>query len=705
MPFAPTDLNGLFLWLKGDALALADNDPVASWTDSGPLAKHATQATGANQPVYKSNVLNGKPGLLFDGVNDALATATIDNSNWEGCSIFAVVQPVTVPVGTGFQVVLESSTTINTTSNVGAVLIDVEGPDPTWRIGMQNGSGIAYEECWGARPQAATPAVIELHGDVGRSRANAAGVVNGDWLGEYVTDVKRTAGSRTMSILAWYVGARGGTSSWFSGYIFEIIAYRKVLGYDRLAQVRAYLTTKYGVTFAPTDAIWVLDGYSHTDADGVPPPNRRFWNRALQRITPNVEWRLAARLGNTAEKFADDATPGQRFLETSAVATKILTSDCPGNDFFYGTAAGYGGAVGQTHMVAELARIAESGATHRAVVTQSDNNAPGQDPAFYADASAYNTWIANPANRNGADLIDYSSLTPIALTNGGVNTNDATWFYSDKAHVTEFPGHLIMSRELWVPWLASKGLPSWSPASLAVAPMLWLDASAITGKVDGDPISQWDDVSGRSNHATQVVSTKQPLYKTNILGYPSPLSLTLPVVRFDGTDDFLVTPALNFSASTGMTIAMVLCSNAGTLLEFAWELTSNSSTTAGGAAIYRNSGAGGTATVQHRGTVGTTTRSTTALTTVHKLVVAALDLTLATASEVLPRYQGTAFATSTGSDNAGTYANAVSYIGGRGGLSNFLGGDIAELVVLPYKASLGDYRRLEAYLRDKWIRY
>lgn len=63
---------------------------------------------------------------------------------------------------------------------------------------------------------------------------------------------------------------------------------------------------------------------------------------------------------------------------------------------------------------------------------------------------------------------------------------------------------------------------------------LWLDASTITGKTNGDAISQWDDISGSGYHATQGTAAKQPTFIANaIAGHPA--------VRFDGKDDALVT--------------------------------------------------------------------------------------------------------------------------------------------------------------------
>lgn len=61
----------------------------------------------------------------------------------------------------------------------------------------------------------------------------------------------------------------------------------------------------------------------------------------------------------------------------------------------------------------------------------------------------------------------------------------------------------------------------------------WWKADAITGKVDGDTISQWSDLSGVAHHLLQATGSLQPLYKTAIQNGKA-------VVRFDGVDDYLV---------------------------------------------------------------------------------------------------------------------------------------------------------------------
>lgn len=64
-------------------------------------------------------------------------------------------------------------------------------------------------------------------------------------------------------------------------------------------------------------------------------------------------------------------------------------------------------------------------------------------------------------------------------------------------------------------------------------PVLWLDASQITGLNDGDSITTWSDESGNSNDATQSTAANKPTYQTNEVN-------SKPAVRFDGSNDDFV---------------------------------------------------------------------------------------------------------------------------------------------------------------------
>lgn len=77
------------------------------------------------------------------------------------------------------------------------------------------------------------------------------------------------------------------------------------------------------------------------------------------------------------------------------------------------------------------------------------------------------------------------------------------------------------------------------PKSLS-ATAAW-DSRYVSGLSDGNAVSTWSDLSGNGNDATQATGTRQPLYKTAIIG-------GAPSIRFDGTDDNLSHTADNNSS-------------------------------------------------------------------------------------------------------------------------------------------------------------
>lgn len=50
---------------EADGLGLADLAAVSSWTDTTGNGRHAVQATGANQPIYRTGIVNSLPAIRF----------------------------------------------------------------------------------------------------------------------------------------------------------------------------------------------------------------------------------------------------------------------------------------------------------------------------------------------------------------------------------------------------------------------------------------------------------------------------------------------------------------------------------------------------------------------------------------------------------------------------------------------------------------
>jgi hypothetical protein len=89
---------------------------------------------------------------------------------------------------------------------------------------------------------------------------------------------------------------------------------------------------------------------------------------------------------------------------------------------------------------------------------------------------------------------------------------------------------------------------------LAADGTLWQDSARTTpATADGDPVGAWDDASGGGNHATQATAGFRPLLKTAIVN-------SKPVIRFDGTDDFL---SAAIAADASVTAFFVAKKNSG----------------------------------------------------------------------------------------------------------------------------------------------
>lgn len=89
--------------------------------------------------------------------------------------------------------------------------------------------------------------------------------------------------------------------------------------------------------------------------------------------------------------------------------------------------------------------------------------------------------------------------------------------------------------------------------------VLWLDANDPAGNntqpANASAVATWVDKSGNGRNFTQATGTSQPTYRLNIQGGK-------PVLRFDGTDDFLSNTSVYTLPSSDCTIFMVLTSAA-----------------------------------------------------------------------------------------------------------------------------------------------
>ena len=220
--FIPTSAPNLEYWFKADSLALSDGAAVATWADSSGNTRDISQGTGANQPVYKTGILNGQPVVRFDGSNDTLARAPEAANKSAAFSMFVVVVPRAL-------------------GNFGA-MASAAGSWVFYKWNDQNirlSAGTALTTTSAA--VIGTPMVYGLTLVTGSRNIYANGASIGSDSGAF------TANS-TGSLV---IGADAAAGTFFyNGDVAEFLYYSRVVDSTERSSVTSYLGSKYGITVA-----------------------------------------------------------------------------------------------------------------------------------------------------------------------------------------------------------------------------------------------------------------------------------------------------------------------------------------------------------------------------------------------------------------------------------------------------------------------
>lgn len=228
-PFDPSTVTGLTVWYKADGTlwqnsarstpATADGDPVGAWDDASAGANHATQATAGSRPVLKTNQLNGRPSIRFDGVDDRLVKASV-----------LAAQPVTILA------VVKNPAFAGASENfIGSAAGASAFTSTAGKAGVFGGSSLI-----GATTVPTATAFI------------FAGYWNGAssklYLNGGAADASGAAGATAFNgiVLGDYAAAGGGP---FSGDLFEVLGWPSALSLTDLNNVGNYLASRWALTW------------------------------------------------------------------------------------------------------------------------------------------------------------------------------------------------------------------------------------------------------------------------------------------------------------------------------------------------------------------------------------------------------------------------------------------------------------------------
>jgi hypothetical protein len=238
--FQPDNINGLQLWLdasdsstlfqsSGGSAASADGDPVGYWADKSGNGRNAIQSSGTNKPSVRLNVLNTKPVIRFDGVNDFLG-----NSMQFANSAFTIIAITKRAGGTNYpSFVCEYSGTTNAYFAFGL--------DPSSYLSIHK-TGLATS----------ASNLVQTAGTFFIQSAQSSGISSGNISVDVKSNGVDASSSLTLTGLltnsaTMFGASKNGTADYFNGDFAEIIIYNSVISGSDLDLVNNYLNQKWSV--------------------------------------------------------------------------------------------------------------------------------------------------------------------------------------------------------------------------------------------------------------------------------------------------------------------------------------------------------------------------------------------------------------------------------------------------------------------------
>lgn len=214
-------------------------------------------------------------------------------------------------------------------------------------------------------------------------------------------------------------------------------------------------------------------------------------------------------------------------------------------------------------------------------------------------------------------------------------------------------------------------------------------AGTIPVTASGQPVGRMLDKSGRGNHATQATATARPIY-TEAGG--------LRYLAFAGVDDFMVTGAVNFTATDKMTSWAGVRKLSDAARSMLFEMGNSS---AGAVRMEAPNSVGvGNYLFASGGTnigAGIATMNGYAA-PISNVLSGTSDI----ASDVaILRINGAQVGSGVADQGAGNYGNLPIYIGARNGASLFLNGNLYGLILRGVTSTAAQVQQTEAYLGVK----
>lgn len=570
---------GMVLWLDGNDISTmwttsdctttrvtASGNSVGCWQDKSRIGNNATQATGGNQPVYTTNIINSKPVVRFTSSSNNYMTSpvNIDYASMPNSTIFTVYQN---RGGGGYQSLWGG---------------DNGGYD---RFAFTSGycslgSGTSFA-CVPMVGNTATSLILTAIMKNGVSNGST-GWLNGT-LGVTYTENHNSGDSTTI------IGNAGSAGITYGQYanadIAEMNIYYRALSTQEKCDMETYYGLKWGiavdtcpVTGAPTVAgglqLWLdaSDGATvFTDPyciNGQYPANASSigcWKDKSGKKNHATQLTSANR-----PSYIKNGQNSNSILRFDGASDYLTAPSSLLNSMSSGTATG-----STVFIVAKTTTVQNSSIfnSYADIATQKfgftapwgdgniywdngDNSVNGRQSVAWGGSTgttyvwsmntsgttSQNIWRngTNIATKGSSELTAYGTTYTLDIGAGGGRAN---FFAGDIDEILIYNRSLLTKERQMVEYALSN---KWNVTlnTPVTGPQLWLDAadsSTLFTNADcatgGTPannatIGCWKDKSGYGRNAVSGVA---PTYKTNIIN-------SLPVIRFNGSSTYLEAP-------------------------------------------------------------------------------------------------------------------------------------------------------------------
>jgi hypothetical protein len=316
--------------------------------------------------------------------------------------------------------------------------------------------------------------------------------------------------------------------------------------------------------------------------------------------------------------------------------------------------------------------------------------------------------MTHPLNQFTAD-----GLRAQAITSGWRQTyNEALWDWLTASGYTQNSLNDKIAAAVAAGFDFSTFASAWDPSSLFASSEVgvWYDPSDLstmfqnsdgtTAVAVGDPVGYIADKSGNGKHATQANAASRPVLRQTAGG--------LYYLEFDGTDDFLATAAIDFSATDKMSVfaGVRKLSDAafGSVVELSASSDANAGTFVIGTSTLNGDASRRTWAARVAGSAGNLGGAAIFSAPDTRIIAASMNIGGASSQdENAMRLNGSPQSLVYGPADAGSgnFGNYPLYIGRRGGASLPFNGHIYSLIVRGALSDATLITNAESYVAGK----